>query len=95
MPRLTQCGVVILTGAGISRESGLSTSRDVDGIWAISIGTSGPVYPAAGFVADASHARTVELDLGPSAGSALFDDAHHGPAAKVVPAFVERLLHSI
>ena len=26
--------IVILTGAGISRESGLSTFRDADGIWA-------------------------------------------------------------
>ena len=61
----------------------------------VSIGTSGTVYPAAGFVADAAHARTVELNLEPSAGSASFDEAHHGPATEVVPAFVERLLLSI
>ncbi len=61
----------------------------------VSIGTSGTVYPAASFVADAVQARTVELNLEPSAGSALFDEAHHGPATQVVPAFVERLLHSI
>ena len=61
----------------------------------VSIGTSGTVYPAAGFVADAAHAWTVELNLEPSAGSALFDEAHHGPATQVVPAFVERLLLSI
>ncbi len=61
----------------------------------VSIGTSGTVYPAAGFVADAAHARTVELNLEPSAGSALFDEAQHGPATEVVPAFVERLLLSI
>ncbi len=61
----------------------------------VSIGTSGTVYPAAGFVADAAHARTVELNLEPSAGSALFDEARHGPATQVVPAFVERLLLSM
>jgi NAD-dependent deacetylase len=61
----------------------------------VSIGTSGTVYPAAGFVADAGHARTIELNLEPSAGSPLFDEAHHGPATEVVPAFVERRLLSI
>ncbi len=61
----------------------------------VSVGTSGMVYPAAGFVADAAHARTVELNLEPSAGSALFDETQHGPATQVVPAFVERLLLSI
>ncbi len=61
----------------------------------VSVGTSGTVYPAAGFVADAAHARTVELNLEPSVGSALFDEARHGPATQVVPAFVKRLLLSI
>jgi NAD-dependent deacetylase len=59
----------------------------------VSIGTSGAVYPAAGFVAGVrGRARTVELNLEPSAGAALFDEAHHGPASKVVPDFVARLL---
>ncbi len=60
----------------------------------ISIGTSGNVYPAAGFVAEASAngARTVELNLEPSEGVTLFDETIHGPATQVVPAFVERLL---
>lgn len=60
----------------------------------ISIGTSGNVYPAAGFVAEAkaNGARTVELNLEPSEGASLFDEAIHGPATQVVPAFVERLL---
>ena len=61
----------------------------------VSAGTSGTVYPAAGFVDDAAHARTVELNLELSAGSALFDEAHHGPATEIVPAFVERLLFSV
>jgi NAD-dependent deacetylase len=60
----------------------------------ISIGTSGNVYPAAGFVAGARRhgAHTVELNLEPSEGADLFHDAIHGPATKVVPAFVDRLL---
>lgn len=62
----------------------------------ISIGTSGQVYPAAGFVAEvAGRARTVELNLEPSAGTALFTEAHHGPATEVVPRFVRELLGSL
>lgn len=62
----------------------------------VSIGTSGQVYPAAGFVAEvAGRARTVELNLEPSAGTALFAEAHHGPATEVVPRFVHDLLGSL
>ncbi|MFT3688138.1 NAD-dependent deacylase [Paenirhodobacter sp.] len=60
----------------------------------VSIGTSGNVYPAAGFVADARHAgiATLELNLEPSAGSRLFDAARHGPATQIVPAWVAEML---
>ncbi len=60
----------------------------------LSIGTSGTVYPAAGFVrlAKAAGARTVELNLEPSQGISCFDEAIHGKAGEVVPAYVERLL---
>lgn len=60
----------------------------------VSIGTSGAVYPAAGFVqlARAVGARTLELNLDPSAGTPLFDEARHGPAGTLVPAFVDELL---
>lgn len=60
----------------------------------VSIGTSGEVYPAAGFVAAASAfgARTVELNLTTSAGSLHFDEVLEGPATKVVPAWVESVL---
>ena len=59
----------------------------------ISIGTSGHVYPAAGFVEAAreSGAFTVELNLEPSQGASLFDQAEYGPATKIVPDFVARL----
>ncbi|MBO6719001.1 MAG: NAD-dependent deacylase [Rhizobiaceae bacterium] len=60
----------------------------------ISIGTSGNVYPAAGFVSQARQAgaRTVELNLEPSEGVSHFDEAVHGKATEIVPAFVEKLL---
>jgi len=60
----------------------------------VSIGTSGNVYPAAGFVTAARRARahTVELNLEPSLGQSSFAEHHYGPATEVVPAFVERLL---
>lgn len=62
----------------------------------VSIGTSGNVYPAAGFVRQVlGRARTVELNLEASEASSLFDEAHHGPATRVVPAFVSRLLASL
>lgn len=56
----------------------------------ISIGTSGNVYPAAGFVreARAAGAHTVELNLEPSLGASRFAERIHGPATQVVPAFV-------
>ena len=59
----------------------------------VSVGTSGQVYPAAGFVAAVrGRARTVELNLQPSEGTPLFDEARHGPATEVVPRFVDELL---
>lgn len=59
----------------------------------VSIGTSGNVYPAAGFVAEArAHAHTVELNLEPSEGAPLFHEAHHGPATEIVPAWVDTIL---
>jgi NAD-dependent deacetylase len=63
----------------------------------VSIGTSGAVYPAAGFVglASAAGARTLELNLEASAGTPLFDEARHGPAGLLVPAFVDDLLAGI
>jgi NAD-dependent deacetylase len=62
----------------------------------VSIGTSGNVYPAAGFVSQArrtGRTRTVELNLEPSEGAPLFDETLYGRATEIVPAFVERLLN--
>ncbi|MCX7889349.1 MAG: NAD-dependent deacylase [Rhodobacteraceae bacterium] len=60
----------------------------------VAIGTSGRVQPAAGFVrrARTAGARTLELNLEPSAQAALFDAALQGPASRLVPAWVEGLL---
>lgn len=60
----------------------------------VSIGTSGAVYPAAGFVQTARHygAQTLELNLEPSAGSVFFHETRLGAASALVPAWVEELL---
>jgi len=60
----------------------------------VSIGTSGNVYPAAGFVQEARMARahTVELNLEPSEGHSLFAERRYGPATEIVPAYVDKLL---
>ena len=60
----------------------------------VSIGTSGNVYPAAGFVEEArlAGAHTIELNLEPSEGRDMFAEAVHGNATQVVPQFVERVI---
>ena len=60
----------------------------------VAIGTSGAVYPAAGFVAEARARRipTVELNLAPSDNARGFDAARYGPATSVVPGFVDEIL---
>jgi NAD-dependent deacetylase len=76
---------------------------EMERIWAalaecglfVSVGTSGTVYPAAGFVADVRHrgmAHTLELNLEPSEGASLFIETRYGPASLIVPAFVDELL---
>ncbi|MDB5663182.1 MAG: NAD-dependent protein deacylase [Sphingomonas bacterium] len=60
----------------------------------VSIGTSGAVYPAAGFVRTARYhgAATLELNLEPSGGSIFFDETRLGPAGQLVPEWVDALL---
>ncbi|MGP9788527.1 NAD-dependent deacylase [Roseinatronobacter sp. NSM] len=60
----------------------------------VAIGTSGNVYPAAGFVqqAAAAGAATLELNLDPSATAGLFGEARLGPASRIVPAWVDEVL---
>lgn len=63
----------------------------------VSIGTSGVVYPAAGFatIAHSAGARTLELNLEPSEGAFFFDEARRGPATVLVPAWVDEVLASV
>lgn len=60
----------------------------------VSIGTSGAVYPAAGFVAAARAAdiATMEINLEPSENAALFDAARYGKASEIVPAWVTEMI---
>lgn len=57
------------------------------------IGTSGNVYPAAGFVemAGRAGAHTVEITLEPSAVHTAFDEKIYGPATQTVPQWMEKL----
>tara|TARA_B100001057_G_scaffold319228_1_gene319502 strand:- start:1628 stop:2353 length:726 start_codon:yes stop_codon:yes gene_type:complete len=60
----------------------------------IAIGTSGNVYPAAGFVqiAKESGAHTIEANLEPGVTNALFDELLTGPASHIVPQWVDQLI---
>ena len=60
----------------------------------VSIGTSGAVYPAAGFVQTARYcgANCLEINLEPSIGSTYFDESRIGRAGELVPAWVDGLL---
>jgi NAD-dependent protein deacetylase/lipoamidase len=60
----------------------------------VSIGTSGAVYPAAGFVQTARYAgaRTLEINFEPSLGSVYFHESRTGRAGDLVPAWVEEVL---
>ena len=60
----------------------------------ISIGTSGNVYPAAGFVQMANQfgVKTVELNLEPSLGENLFQTKIYGPASQVVPEYIKKFI---
>ncbi len=60
----------------------------------LSIGTSGNVYPAAGFVSEALHsgAVTAEFNLEPANNASVFHEQIYGPAGTTVPQLVEELL---
>jgi NAD-dependent deacetylase len=60
----------------------------------VSIGTSGNVYPAAGFVAEARRAgaQTIEFNLERSAVGSQFEEHRMGPATQTLPAWVDEVL---
>ena len=62
----------------------------------VSIGTSGNVYPAAGFVEEVrfmGQAHTLEINLEPSMGATMFEETRHGKAGDLVPLFVDEILN--
>jgi NAD-dependent deacetylase len=63
----------------------------------VSIGTSGAVYPAAGFVQTARYAgaRTLEINLDPSLGSVWFEGVRTGRAGELVPEWVQEVLATL
>jgi NAD-dependent deacetylase len=63
----------------------------------VSIGTSGNVYPAAGFVQEAQYvgAHCIELNLDPSEGQSNFTECHYGQASTLVPWFVDEICAAI
>ncbi len=61
----------------------------------IAIGTSGQVYPAAGFVEavrSAGQAHAIELNLDPSGAGSRYAEERRGRATEIVPAYVAELL---
>lgn len=63
----------------------------------LSIGTSGNVYPVAGFVQMVRYygrAHTVELNMEPSQGQSLFHEKIYGKAGEIVPEYVDKLLQA-
>jgi NAD-dependent deacetylase len=63
----------------------------------IAIGTSGAVYPAAGFVEEArAHGiKTAELNLEPSDNAYLFDERRYGLASVIVPQWVDEMIAAL
>ncbi len=64
----------------------------------LSIGTSGNVYPAAGYVdlvRSIGRGHTAELNLEPSSGATAFAEKIYGPATEIVPNYVNRLLSPV
>ena len=63
----------------------------------MAIGTSGNVYPAAGFfeIAKSAGAHTIELNLEPSANGSKFDEQIYGAASEIVPNYVNTLLKQL
>ena len=63
----------------------------------VAIGTSGAVYPAAGFAKAAREAgiATMEINLEPSENAHLFDLARYGKASEAAPAWVAELIATV
>jgi len=99
-PDCPSCGIATLRpdivwfGENIYHTEAIYRALEDCDVFAV-IGTSGQVYPAAGLAAEAAQrgARTVLLNLESTGG--LFDDEQLGPAAEIVPVWVDELLTEI
>jgi NAD-dependent deacetylase len=62
----------------------------------VSIGTSGSVYPAAGFAAEARQMNIpcTELNLEPSENAWVFSDSRYGKAGEILPQWAEEIVRS-
>ena len=63
----------------------------------VAIGTSGSVYPAAGFVAEARALglQTCEISLEPSDNAFLFDERRYGKASEAVAAWAQEIIKAL
>ena len=88
------CGRMSSGSAKCRFTSTTSTARSGNADLFVAIGTSGAVYPAAGFVAEARAygVPTCEINLEAADNAFLFDDARYGRASETVPAWVEEML---
>ena len=93
--------IVILTGAGISAESGVRTFRDNGGLWenhrvedvATPKGFANNPDLAQRFYNERrARLHTIEINLEPSEGVGYFAEYRHGPAGELVPQLVDELL---
>jgi NAD-dependent deacetylase len=83
-PHIVWFGEVPLDMDGIYRELDRATTLLV-------VGTSGSVYPAAGFVNIANHRRIRTIYVGPEEplNAKSFDDIHLGPATEILPSLFQ------
>jgi NAD-dependent deacetylase len=63
----------------------------------VAIGTSGSVYPAAGFVAEARALglQTCEINLEPSDNAFLFEERRYGKASESVAAWTHEIIKAL
>ena len=98
-PPCPQCGAaklrpdIVWFGEMPSRMDEIDAARMTADLF-VSIGTSGAVYPAAGYVQTARYLGmpTLEINLEPSQGSVFFDESRIGKAGELVPEWVEEML---
>ncbi|NOZ00861.1 MAG: NAD-dependent deacylase [Deltaproteobacteria bacterium] len=97
IPLCPECGAplrpdVVLFGEPLDMEIEMMARRAVEDCDVfIAVGTSGAVFPAAGYVSSAASmgARTVLVNLEPAENIAFFNEFHQGQAGKILPALLD------